>query len=184
MSAMTPAPSQQLAAIRMHSDAARCAAVSVPVRMEIMEATAAHVRELAPRLRAEDALEITSMGERPLSCLWHSWRGSPLRRTVTVDGTVAAMWGVHGALTGGIGIPWLLTAPEIERVPVAMVRHGRREAAAMLDLYPTLENYVMASYGRAVRFLGVLGFTLGETIPIRGVPFRRFTMNAATGESC
>lgn len=142
--------------------------------IEIMEANARHVRALGSRLRAEDALEITSLGESPQSCLWHSWRGSPLRRAVLVDGTLAAMWGVHGDLLGGRGVPWFLTAPEIERVPVAMVRQGRREVACMLDLYPYLENYVMASYRRAVRFVGLLGFELGAETPIRGVPFLPF----------
>lgn len=145
-------------------------------RYQIVEATAAHVRALSGRLRAEDALEITALGENPRAALWHSWRGSPYRRTVLVGDAPAAMWGVHGDLLGVAGVPWLLTAPEIEHIPVALVREGRREVAAMLRLYPRIENYVMASYARAVRFIGMLGFTVGEPVSLHGVAFRPFRL--------
>lgn len=166
------------AAISPHSDAGRCNVLSVPVRVEIMEATAEHVRRLAPRLRAADALELTSMGERPLACLWHSWRGSLLRRTAFVDGEIAAMWGVHGDLTGMVGIPWLLTAPEVERVPVTMVKLCRRDLKAMLEIYPVLQNCVLASYAGAVRLIEILGFKLDDPVLINGVAFRRFSMGS------
>jgi hypothetical protein len=140
----------------------------------IVDATVEHVRSLGGRLRTEDALEITSLGETPRSALWHSFRGSPFRRTVLVDGKVAGMWGVHGDLMGERGTPWFLTAPEIERIPVFVVKQGRQEVARMLRIYPHLSNYVLASYCRAVRFISLLGFTVEDATLIRGVPFRRF----------
>lgn len=142
----------------------------------IRDALISDVHDLAPRLREADALEMTALGEDPAECLRHSWAGSPIRRAVEVDGKVAALWGVYGDLFGGVGIPWFLTAPEIERIPVTMVRQGRAEVSDMLGLYPRLENYVAASYRGAVRFVELLGFTVDAEIAIRGTPFRRFWM--------
>lgn len=147
--------------------------------IEIVEATREHVQVLRSRLRADDALEMTAIGEDPGACLWHSWRGSPYRRTALVDGAVAAMWGVHGDMLAETGIPWLLTAPVVETLPVSMLKVGRRETGFMSELYPYLENQVMASYRRAVRFIRMMGFTVEAPEPFRGVPFRRFWFERA-----
>lgn len=145
---------------------------------QIVEATVEHVRDLGGRLRSDDALEITCLGESVRSALWHSWRGSPLRRTMLVNGKVAGIWGVHSDLISKRGIPWFLTAPEIERVPIAMVKEGRAELAEMARIYSHLDNYVLASYCRAVRFAQMIGFKVDDPMPIRGVPFRRFWRTA------
>jgi hypothetical protein len=145
---------------------------------QIIEATPAHVLALRDRLRADDREEITCVGGTPARALWRSYRGSVIRRTFMVDGEIAAIGGCGGSVLAGIGQPWLLTAPEVERVPVAMVREGRAEIRKMLELFPRLENIVAAKYGRACKWLGLLGFELGAPFAVgpQRAMFRQFWM--------
>lgn len=145
--------------------------------VEIVDTNRYHLLALRGRLRAGDCLEIAATGASQARAIWRSYRASVVSRTGIVDGKVAAVWGCAGPVLGGVGEPWLLTAPEVERVPLRFVRQGREELARMLSLYPVLQNYVAADYKQACRFLEVLGFTLGE--PIACGPhmalFRQFT---------
>lgn len=147
-------------------------------RYEIMEATPAHVMALKERLRDDDRDELQCAGQTSAKALWRSYRASIVRRTVMVDGIVAAVGGCGGSVLAGVGQPWLLTAPQIERIPVSFVREGRDEVQRLLGLFPRLENIVLERYGRACRFLTVLGFQLDEARPMgpRGAMFRRFWM--------
>jgi hypothetical protein len=88
------------------------------------------------------------------------------------------MWGLSGSAFGHTGYPWLMTAPAVERVPVAFLRIGRRELGRMRATHRCLRGEVAADYGMACRFLEVLGFVLGpaEPLPPHGVKFRTFTM--------
>ncbi len=145
---------------------------------EIVECTPSHIREIGPRLRAGDAREITCLGLSVRSVLWQTYRHGLMRRAVLVDGTIAAVWGVGGSALGGIGNPWLLTAPEIERIKVSFVREARAEIAEMTRVFPKLENYVAAEYVKACRFLELLGFSLDAPFPHgpNAALFRRFRM--------
>lgn len=148
------------------------------MRYQIIEATPAHVLGLRDRLRAGDVEEVTCIGSSPSRALWRSYRASVIRRTMIVDGTVAAVGGCGGSVLVGVGQPWLLTAPEVESLPVSFVREGRAEIGKFLELFPKLENIVLAKYSRACRFLQVLGFQLDEAVATgpHGALFRRFWM--------
>lgn len=148
-------------------------------RWQIIDCEPCHLRTLARTLRREDAEEVMALGQRSWRVLLEAWRASAVRRTALVDGEVAACWGVCGPMTGGTGIPWLLTAPAIERVWIDFAREARREVREMLEVYPDLENYVHAPYKRAVGFLKVLGFAIDEPKPLAptGAYFHRFHMS-------
>lgn len=147
-------------------------------RCEILQSHAAHVRQLADNMRPDDAAEAYCFGLVPKAALWRSYRGSIMCKTVMVDGEIGAMWGLGGELIGDIGMPWLVTSPAIERVPVFFVRQSQRELAAMLRVRRTLVNVVDDRYRRAHRFLEVLGFSVGQPEPFTGTGamVRRFEM--------
>lgn len=142
----------------------------------ILPAAIEHVYALSERLRDEDRHEIESAGLDPRRCLRDSFKNALHRRTAFVDGEIAAMWGLGGEFVSHVGSPWLLTTKAVERVPVSFVKIGRSELADMLSLRNRLENYVAASYGRAVRFLNVMGFSIDPPKPFgpRQELFRRF----------
>jgi hypothetical protein len=146
-------------------------------RIELHEATAAHVRALLPRLRDDDRNEIHAARVTCKAALWRSWKGSHLRTAALVDGEIAAIWGCGGTLLGDVGRPWLLTAPACERVPLAFVKIGRDEARRMLAVHERLEGCVAVWHFRAIRTLVLMGFRLGgEVVLPNGSRFLGFTM--------
>lgn len=146
------------------------------VRHQIVPATIAHVYALAATMRREDAAEATELCRQPKEFLRRSFRYSLVVKTALIDGEVAAMFGMTGDLLLPHGSPWLVTTAAVERVPVAFVREGKQALAEMRGLKPVLENFVAASYTRAVRFVAVLGFEIDAPQPLgpKGALFHRF----------
>jgi len=148
------------------------------LRYFIRPADITDVYALARNLREDDRIEVTAMGSTPITALRTSYRNAIFRRTAFVNGEIAAMWGLGGSMLGAVGYPWLLTAPPIEKAPVAFLRGARREVVLMLRHKSRLENHVLAKYTRACRFLEALGFTLSDPEPygLNGAMCRKFTM--------
>lgn len=147
-------------------------------RCIVVPSTINDVYRVAANLRAHDRAEITGLGLDPREALRTSFRHSILRRTAFVDGEIAAIWGLGGAMLSDEGAPWLMTTPAAERVPVTFLKTGRAQLNEMLQQRAFLSNVVQASYTRACRFLEVLGFVLDPPQPLgpNRVPFRRFWM--------
>lgn len=146
----------------------------------IVPAERVHIPLMVRHLRAQDLEEVTCLGLSPRRALRDSFKTSLFRRSAFVDGEIAAMWGVSGGIIDNFGVPWLLTTPAIERVPLAFIKEARREVFEIMETKQRIENYVLASYTRAIRFLMLMGFEIGE--PARIGPdqtlFRRFWKEA------
>lgn len=133
---------------------------------EIVPAEAKHVGMMADHLREGDIGEIGIFGLSPRAGLWKSYRSSPcFRYTAFVDGEIAAMYGCSGQLLSVVGHPWLLTTPQIERAMMPFAREARKAVEDMNTLHPYLFNLVAAEYRKAVGFLRLLGFVIGEPFP-------------------
>lgn len=142
----------------------------------------AHIRALAFNLRAGDAAEIEAAGMTSQQALWRSFRSATRARTAFVGDEIAAAWGVGGCPLGKTGRPWLLTAPPIEHVKIALVREARYEVLEMLSIFSELRGYVDGRYHRALRLLDALGFSLSAEFPFGpfGVGFRIYSMRRDT----
>lgn len=146
------------------------------VNVSIIDSTAAHTRELSKTLRVADRLEVSRLGEDPDKIVFKAYRISLYRKTVLIDGNVAAMWGVYGMPLGQQGFVWFLTGSGIEKIsPHRFVSIYRKEVQIMKRLFPVLENFVDASYTEAVRLLQLSGFHLEEPTIINNFPFHRFS---------
>lgn len=145
---------------------------------KIVETQPSHLSALANNLRPDDAREIENGGWGVRQGIWRSYRSATMRKTVLIDGEVAAVYGVGGVVLSGIGTPWLLTTAAVERYPLGSTLLARQELAAMLTMYPVLRNVVDASYHRAVRILQLLGFSMSDPFPFgpKRAMFRRFEM--------
>lgn len=142
-----------------------------------VEATLGHIRLLVPMLRAADRAEIDSMGVAPRHLLNRLWRSSTIRRSTFLDGEIAAMWGCAGPLLSSVGGPWLFTTSEAERAPMAFLKAARRGIEEMLDTRRTLVSSVAADYERSIRFMAMLGFTIGDPFEVStGALFRTITL--------
>lgn len=149
-------------------------------RRAIVHAEPEHIRALADRLRDADLAEIQSAGLGPMKALWRAYRASIYSKVLFVDGEIAAAWGLGGEPLGRSGQPWLLTSEAVERVPFFFVREGRVEVEQMLRINPVLWGFVDDNYARAIRFLRLLGFGIGDNIVSLGpynAPFRLYSID-------
>lgn len=128
-------------------------------RYEILPCRARHIAEISRNLRAEDRAEIENAGLHPRHFLFRLYSESTLyRRAALIDGEVAAVWGDQAPLLSTEGHLWLLTAPPIERLPLAFFRETRREIRERLAVRSMLRADAASGYGRALRFFAMLGF--------------------------
>jgi hypothetical protein len=148
------------------------------VRVEVRESVMADVYTLARHLRDGDADEVQALGLDPRAAIRDCFRDGILRKSYFVEGELAAMSGLCGALLSDDGEPYLMTTGVAERVPVAFVRHARASVAEMLRQRSRLRGEVAAAYTRACRLLEVLGFSLSEPHPLgaKGALFRTYSM--------
>jgi hypothetical protein len=150
-------------------------------KIEIRLAAIEDVYALARTLRAGDRAEIAAFNRDPRRVLRASFRASLTPpKVATVDGVVAAIWGIGGEILSDTGAPWLMTGTVCDRVPVSFFRIAKAELALMLKIKPRLENYVAADYPKAIRLLEGLGFILDKPSPIgpKNALFRCFWIEA------
>jgi len=80
----------------------------------------------------------------------------------------------------GLGSPWMLGTPELDRHSRVLVRRTPEYIGRMLNAFPHLVNFVHAKNTTSVRWLRRLGFTLHDARPYGalGEPFHFFEMRA------
>lgn len=145
----------------------------------VVEATQAHVEQLAPRLRQTDALEMRrASGLSAFDGLKRAVDVSFSCHAVIVNGQVEAIMGVARAgVMATTGCPWLLmaeTAPDHKDVFRDLVP---KVIEYWQSLFDHLENWVDAENKIALRWLKRIGFTLdAEPVPYgrAQTPFYRF----------
>lgn len=143
--------------------------------VEIVPTVGPHIAALKENIRPEDAREVLRLGVSVKHALWWSYRRSMVRKTATIDGVIAAAWGVHGTFMGKTGIPWLITTTEVRKIsPLRFARIYQEEVLDMLKLFPRLENYVDSEYTAAIRLLEIIGFHIGNPEPIGNGMFCKF----------
>ena len=135
---------------------------------------------LFANLRASDLAECRAYGRPDIAAsIESSVDRSVLCWTGLVDGELAAIIGVApiNALAG-IGSPWMLGTPVLDRHQRILVRMTPEYISRMLKAFPHLVNYVHAKNTTSVRWLRRLGFTLHEAVPYGplGEPFHPFEM--------
>lgn len=88
-----------------------------------------------------------------------------------------ALFGVAEA-PGAVGIPWMITVPEMEKHPRAFVKYGRKFVAEMAQRFPVMVNFVHADNSKAQAWLRTVGFHVEANIIPLGrplAPYYRFT---------
>lgn len=149
--------------------------------MWIAEAKIGHAGMIARRLRAADREEILALYGDCRKAIRHCFMVSCIRRVAFVDGEIAAMWGVTGTLLSQTANVWLVTTPAIERIPFSFAKEARRELAEFMETREAVRGHVFAGYERAVRFMKMMGFSVGPPEPHgrTGEMFHELTMRAA-----
>lgn len=137
---------------------------------------------LFANLRPSDLAECQAYGQADIAAgIEASVRRSVLCWTAMVDGEVAAILGVAPLnILTGMGSPWMLGTPLVDRYQRVLVRKTPEYIARMLKAFPHLVNFVHARNTTSVRWLRRLGFTLHEAAPYGplGEPFHPFELRA------
>ena len=137
---------------------------------------------LAQNLRDADRAEMAAYGHHePLDPLVRSVTSSMFCWSVFIDGELAAILGCAPInLIGGVGSPWMMGTPVLERHQRVLVRQTPVYISRMLRVFPHLVNFVHTENTTSVRWLRRMGFTLHEAAPYGalGAPFHKFEMRA------
>lgn len=140
----------------------------------------ADVDALIANLRPSDYAECLAYGKPDIAAgIVASVNRSLMCWTGLVDGEVAAIIGVSPlSVLGGVGSPWMLGTPVLDRHARILVRKTPDYIDRMLAAFPHLINFVHAKNTTSVRWLRRLGFTLHAAQPHGplGEPFHLFEM--------
>lgn len=141
---------------------------------------------LAENLRPADLAELqASVTGRPLEVLEQSVAlSSHAWLVVDATGLPVAAFGVAPGVLEGIGVPWLMATPAVEREFVSFARQTRRYVEEVQEIYPTLTNFVDVRNDLAVTWLSWAGFQFIDADPRYGVEERPFLQFAKTRPLC
>lgn len=132
-----------------------------PEPARVVPAVAAHVGELAPRLREADRREIRAAFGRPAEAiLGAGFRNARRCWTVLAGRRPVAMFGVGRRPQPRIGTAWLLASEEFGKFRGQLRREGPYWADVLMAGHDVLANFVMAENRLAIRWLTWLGFEL------------------------
>lgn len=136
---------------------------------------------LAQHLRESDRTEMRAYGcaQSDEEALRRCVARSLLAWSAYVDGDLACILGVSPlSMVGGVGSPWMMGTPVLDRHSRILVRMTPEYIGRMLKAFPHLVNFVHAGNRTSVRWLRRLGFTLHEATPYGalGEPFHKFEM--------
>lgn len=149
-------------------------------RITVVPSKIEDVYRLSAIMRPADWNELYVLGLAPKATLRRVYRDAVIRKTIFVDGKLAAMYGVCGNMISDAGEPYLLTAKPVELAPKALIKHGLYAVAEMHQHFRILTGYVIDSYGGAKGLLEMLGFKLDPPIPVgpQGALFCRYCKEA------
>lgn len=133
---------------------------------------------LANNLRPEDREEVLASHGSTQDVLQLGFNESDECWTIVVTDTeeIAGMYGV-GMLENGVGVPWLLTAPALEKVYMPFLRQSKQWVKEINKKYPVLTNAVDEDYKVSIKWLQFVGFTFikrHETWGVGNKPFLEF----------
>lgn len=132
-----------------------------PEPARVVPAVAAHVEDLAPRLREADRREVRAAFGRPAEAiLGAGFRNARRCWTVLAGRRPVAMFGVGRRPQPRVGTAWLLASEEFGRFRGQLRREGPYWVEVLMAGHDVLANFVLAENRLAIRWLTWLGFEL------------------------
>ena len=124
----------------------------------IVDARLRHCGQMVRRLRLDHTMALLALGVDPHRDLRSRFSQSSIRRAWLIDGEVAAIGGVTGALAASEGFIWLAVSPLAARHRTEMVREARRQIAFLMATRRSLSTLLIGNDDAARRFAVFLGF--------------------------
>lgn len=134
--------------------------MSVEIRLSTLD----DAIDVARHMRVADMREIYLSNKiLPFESLSQSLERSVYCRTVAIDGTPAAMFGVMPfRVLGSLGVPWLLATDALCSLRKALVRDAVIYVEEMQSLYPDLLNFVHTDNAMSRKWLRTLDFDVAD----------------------
>lgn len=153
----------------------------------VREASVLDAIRLAPRLRQEDKDEIkAASGHSPEAALVEGvFVSDPCWTVFSDEDEPIVMFGVAPSFVEDVGSPWLLAAPEVEKIAIPFLRGGFAYLKQMHERYPLLFNFADARNVVHLKWLRWLGFKFiqrHETFGVEQRPFIEFVRLEHVGD--
>lgn len=103
----------------------------------------------------------------PEQSLRYSLKNSVFAFSVICGDDVVAMGGVLTPedLLSNVAPIWFLTSKTLDKIELSFLRQCRKFVKMMLDIYPTVYNWVDCRNKPAIKWLKWIGASFGETAP-------------------
>lgn len=140
----------------------------------VKPARKADVQYVLQNLRTEDKQELEAAGQfRASGNIWAAFATHPVLKRVRPF----LVFGVELDDTrANWASPWLLATPEVESKTLWVAKESRRWLDYFFLKYHLLQNVADIRNTGHLRWIAALGFSLGDTIELNGLPFRHFYM--------
>jgi hypothetical protein len=130
-------------------------------------------------LRQSDREEIeAATGWHWKTALQFSLQYSTRAWVIIYDNKIEAVFGLSEE-NPHVGVPWLVATTKFAGFSFRVARESKAVIKLMLDVFPTLSNYVSAKHFESIRWLKWCGFTLAEDYTYLHdprIPFIKFSM--------
>lgn len=134
-------------------------------RFTIIPAKPWHCGAMMRRLRLEHQRAVARTGmdaHRELSSMFDQ---SSYRRSLLIDGRLAALGGVTGGMASATGFAWMVLTDEATQYPLYLVREIRRQLDAIMITKRELATTVIGGDEAALRMAIFLGFHVADHGP-------------------
>lgn len=135
--------------------------------VKFIKPTIEHVEFIAFNMRKADVDEVwASNHHTPIEALMSGWRMSNKSTIVTVNDEPCVMIGlVIRDILSGIGVPWLLGTENALRYKRHFLIQVPIVINEMLNICPSLYNYVHVKNKISIRWLKRIGFIFDDPMP-------------------
>jgi len=121
---------------------------------------------ISQNLRNSDRKEIQILGEESAEYhLTYGYRESEVCKTIVLDGSPSAMFGI--ARTSWGGVPWLLSTTDFKFARFSFLKKSKKWLDNEIQSYGLLRNIVHDQNEAAIGWLKFLGFQFTGKVPIQ-----------------
>lgn len=148
------------------------------ISVKLVEPTHDILQYLADNMRESDVKELkASSGHDPLTVMVMGVQASEYSHVFAFDDVPVGIIGL--AILPQIpefGSPWMVGTDGITKNPVTFIKLMKEEMSRMISVRQQLINYVHVENKESIRFLSLMGFTIGEpeVFGVAGELFRKF----------
>jgi hypothetical protein len=148
-------------------------------RAQVIQPTATDALYVALNLRQADRRELeTASGVSAVEAVFRAWGWSEVSWIIEIDGKPAVIFGVAKD-----GVIWMVGTDAISTVRKEFFRLAQSIVEQLLQWYPRLHNQADCRNELHLRWLRLLGFTMGEFVGVNGKTFRQFHRERKEGHA-